>query len=93
MEIDPLPEDIRHYLRQHFQDVSDEPRQGDYYVFLMKLNSGDLRTLKVHRDLFIFSSLVPDYLRNHNLASQLQHEDVEIARPLGTDMARRAPAS
>lgn len=30
MEIDPLPEDVRQYLRRHFVDVKDEPAQGDY---------------------------------------------------------------
>jgi hypothetical protein len=40
MEIDPIPEDVREYLLQHFRDVKDEPSQGDCYVFSMKLPSG-----------------------------------------------------
>jgi hypothetical protein len=39
MEIDPIPEDVRQYLRQHFSDVKDELQQGDYYVFSMKTGS------------------------------------------------------
>jgi hypothetical protein len=35
VELDPIPGDVREYLRQHFQDVQDEAREGDYYVSLL----------------------------------------------------------
>jgi hypothetical protein len=66
MEIDPVPENIRQSLRQHFRDVKDEPSQGNYYVFSLKLPSGAPREMKVHRNLFIFSELVSAYLREHD---------------------------
>ncbi len=82
MSIDPLPEDIRVYLKAHFSDVEDEAPQGDYYVFSMKLPSGLLRRLKVHRAFFMFSGVVTQYLTENNLAEQLKRGDVEIVRPL-----------
>ena len=82
MEIDPLPEDVRQYLRLHFGDVKDEPAQGDYYVFSMRLQSGEPRELKVHRNLFAFSEVVTTYLAEHGLAGQLERGNVEIAEPL-----------
>lgn len=81
MEIDPIPEDIRQYLRQHFRDVQDEPSQGDYYVFSMKLLSGARRQMKVHRCFFLFPELVSAYLREHDLVAQLEHGNVEITKP------------
>jgi hypothetical protein len=57
MHIDPLPEDIRVYLKAHFTDVEDELQQGDYYVFGLKTTSGLPRRLKVHRHLFMFSGM------------------------------------
>jgi len=81
---DPIAEDIRNYLGEHFLDVTDEPAQGEYYVFSMKLPSGQLREMKVHRKILIFADLVPAYLREHDLVAQLQHGNVEIAEPLGS---------
>jgi hypothetical protein len=82
MEIDPVPEDVREYLRKHFRDVKDEPSQGDYYVFSMKLPSGEPRELKVHRNMFVFSEMISAYLREHDFAAQLERGNVEIAKPL-----------
>ncbi|MGA2269047.1 MAG: hypothetical protein ABSH44_11315 [Bryobacteraceae bacterium] len=58
MEIDPVPEDVREYLRKHFRDVKDKPSQGDHYVFSMKLRFGERRELKVHRNIFLFSEVI-----------------------------------
>lgn len=82
MERDPIPEDVRQFLTEHFTDVRDEPAQSDYYVFSLKTRTGQLRQLKVHQRLFIFSELVTRYLREHDLAVQLERGDVEIAEPL-----------
>ena len=49
MHIDPLPEDIRVYLKAHFTDVEDELQQGDYYVFGLKTTSGLPRRLKASK--------------------------------------------
>jgi|HubBroStandDraft_2_1064218.scaffolds.fasta_scaffold392670_1 hypothetical protein len=81
MEIDPIPEDVREFLRKHFRDVKDEPPQGDYYVFSMKLQSGELRELKVHRNLFVFSEVVSRYLEQFDFLAQLGRANVEIAEP------------
>jgi hypothetical protein len=81
MEIDPIPEDVRHHLRQHFSDVKDELPQGDYYVFSMKTGPGERRELKVHLELFMFSEVVTNYLRENNFAAQLERGNVEIAKP------------
>jgi hypothetical protein len=82
MEVDPIPEDVRQYLHQHFPNVKDEPSQGDYYAFSMKLPSGEPRELKVHRDIFIFSEMIAPYLQDHDFAAQLERGNVEIAKPL-----------
>jgi hypothetical protein len=85
MELDPIPEDVRQFLMKNFTDVRDEPPQGDYYVFSLKTSSGPLRHLKVHRSVFIYSEMVSDYLRNEDLAGQLERGDVEIAEPLSSE--------
>lgn len=90
MEIDPLPEDIRQFLRKHFHNVKDELPEGNFYVFSMKLTTGEIRELKVHRSIFTFSSLVPDYLRNHDIAGQLQRGNVEITKPLRNEAGSAA---
>lgn len=82
MEIDPIPNGVRQYLRQHFQAVKDELPQGEYYVFSIRLESGERRELKVHRNIFVFSESIPAYLRDHDFAGQLRRSDVEIAKPL-----------
>jgi hypothetical protein len=82
MEIDPIPEDVREFLRKHFRDVKDEPPQGDYYVFSMKLQSGEARELKVQRDLFFFSELVSRYLEQYDFLRQLESGNIEIVEPL-----------
>jgi hypothetical protein len=81
MEIDPIPEDIRAYLRKHFREVKDEQPQGHYYVFSLKSSSGQIRELKVHEQFFMYLNLVPDYLRDHDLAGQLERGNIEIAKP------------
>jgi hypothetical protein len=81
MELDPIPEDIRKYLREHFQEVTDEPPRGDSYIFSVTA-SGTRRELKVHRNFFTFSDLAPRYLREHDIARQLKHGDVSIVDPL-----------
>ncbi len=78
---DPIPEDIRIYLREHFSDVKDKPSEGHYYVFGLTSSSGQPRELKVHEYLFMYSNLVPDSLRDHDLADQLERGNVEIAKP------------
>lgn len=82
MDVDPIPEDVRQYLRGHFRDVKDEPSQGDYYVFTVRLDSGDRREIRVHRNVFVFSEMIPAYLRDNDLAGQLRQGNVEIAEPL-----------
>jgi hypothetical protein len=82
MEIDPLPEDVRQYLRQHFSEVNDELPQGDSYVFSMKLASGERREIKVHRELSEFSGVIAAYLNEHNFAARLERGNVEISEPL-----------
>ena len=82
LETDPIPEDVRQYLRQHFRDVKDEPSHGDYYVFSVKLASGEPRELKVHRNIFVFSEMIRAYLQDHDFAAQLERGNVEIAEPL-----------
>jgi hypothetical protein len=84
MDVDPIPEDVRQYLREHFRDVTDEPSAGDYYVFSMRLESGERRELKVHRNIFMFSEVVRAYLQQHDFVGQLQRGDVVIAKPLGS---------
>jgi hypothetical protein len=79
---DPIPGDVRQFLIANFTDVRDEPTEGDYYVFSLRTRTGQSRRLKVHRRLFIFSELVPTYLKQLDLADQLERGDVEIAQPL-----------
>jgi hypothetical protein len=79
-EADPIPEDVRRYLDQYFQEVKDELRQGDYYVFSLRLSSGEFRELKVHRMFFMFSESITDYLQKHDFAAQLERGNVEIAK-------------
>jgi hypothetical protein len=78
--LDPIPEDVRAYLREHFQNVHEESPEGDYYVFGVMV-SGSYRNLKVHRNFFMFADLVPRYLRDNDIAGQLQRGGVEIAEP------------
>ena len=80
MELDPIPEGIREYLREHFQEVCDEAPEGDYYVFSVDVQ-GTRRYVKVHRNLFMFAELVPRYLRENTIAAQLERGNVEIAEP------------
>lgn len=81
MELDPIPEDVRQFLISNFTDVRDEPRQGDRYVFSLKTSSGQLRQLKAHRNFFMYSEVVSQYLRNPDLVGQLENGDVEIVKP------------
>jgi len=83
MQIDPILRDISQYLEEAFGNVSEESPEGDYYV-LSVIVSGERRTLKVHRNLFIFADVVPGYLRNNDIAGQLERGNVEIAKPLHT---------
>ncbi|HEX3875348.1 MAG TPA: hypothetical protein VHW24_00070 [Bryobacteraceae bacterium] len=80
MEVDPLPEDVRQYLRQYFTDVRDGASEGDYYVFSVKSSSGKRRELKVHFKLFFYSELVTAYLHENGFAAQLERGNVEITR-------------
>jgi hypothetical protein len=80
MVLDPIPEDVRAYLRKHFLSVTDEASQGDYYVFSV-IASGTPRVLKVHRNFFIFSELAARYLQDQNIAGQLERGNIEIAKP------------
>ncbi len=73
--------EVRTYLLEHFQEVKDEPSQGDYYVFGV-IAHGIPREVKVHRNVFMFADLVPRYLRDHDIAQQLERGNVEIAEPL-----------
>lgn len=84
MEVDPIPEDVRRYLQEHFASVRDEPPEGNYYVFSMRLGSGERRELRVHRELFIFADLVPSYLQESDITAQLMKGNVVIAKPLRT---------
>jgi hypothetical protein len=81
-DADPIPEDVRAYLCERFRDVRDEAPQGNYYVFSLRLPSGQVRQLKVHEYLFMYSNGVPEFLREHDVASQLERGNVEIAKPL-----------
>jgi hypothetical protein len=81
MELDPIPEDIRKYLRERFHEVTDEPPQDDFYVFSV-IVSGTRRELKVHRNFFTFSDLASRYLREQDIARQLEHGNVSIIDPL-----------
>jgi hypothetical protein len=82
MELDPIPEDVRQFLIKNFKDVRDEPAQGDYYVFNLKTNSGEPRTLKVHRNFFIYSEMVTAYLQEHDFVGKLEYGNHEIAEPI-----------
>jgi hypothetical protein len=82
MQIDPIPEDVRQFLIENFVDVRDERPEGDYYVFSLKTSNAQPRTLKVHRNFFIYSEVVNDYLKTQDLAGQLERGNVEIAAPL-----------
>jgi hypothetical protein len=82
MDIDPILDDVRRYLREHFEQVDDQPSQGDYFVFGLTLLSGHRRQLKVHRDIFIFSESIPAYLRECDFAAQLELGDVQITEPV-----------
>jgi hypothetical protein len=84
MELDPIPEDVRQFLRNNFSDILDEPAQGDYYVFSLKTSSGPGRHLKVHRNVFIYSEMVSEYLRKYDFVGQLESGDAEIAQPLSS---------
>jgi hypothetical protein len=82
MELDPIPEDVRRFLIKNFKDVRDEPAEGDYYVFSLKTNSGQPRTLKVHRNFFIYSEVVTAFLQEHDFVGNLASGNQEIAEPL-----------
>jgi hypothetical protein len=45
--------------------------------------SGKRRTLKVHSYFFIFN-IAPNYLRDNDIAGQLQRGDIELYKPLGS---------
>jgi hypothetical protein len=82
MQPDPIPEDVRQFLTKNFKNVRDEPAQGDYYVFSMSATSGHPRTLKVHRNLFIYSEVVTAYLLEHDFVEKLEHGNQEITEPI-----------
>jgi hypothetical protein len=78
---DPLTDCVRTYLREHFGEVKDESPLGDYFVFSVKVD-GMPRELKVHRDLFVFADVIPEYLNSTDIARQLKTiGNVEIADP------------
>jgi hypothetical protein len=85
MELDPIHEDIRGFLVEHFTDVRDEvleggPSQADRYVFALKTSSGQARRLSVHRNFSTFPATVSDYLREIDVAGRLENGDVELCR-------------
>jgi hypothetical protein len=82
METDRIPEDVRQYLREHFTEVNDELPEKDYYVFSMRVQSGERRQLKVHRGMFVFAHTIPAFLREHDFAARLEQGNQEIAKPL-----------
>jgi len=80
MALDPIPEEVRLYLREHFQTVTDEPSTPDYYVFSVTVQ-GVRREITVHRNFFMFPDVVPGYLRDIDIARQLETGNVEICEP------------
>jgi hypothetical protein len=82
MELDPIPDEVRQFLVKTFADVRDEPAQGESYVFSLTTSSGQLRRLKVHRQMFVYSGVISAYLQDYNFAAQLERGDVEITKPL-----------
>lgn len=83
MQVDPIFSDVGQYPEEAFGNVTEERPEGDYYV-LSVIVCGERRTLKVHRNLFIFADVVPRYLQDNDIAGQLERGNVEIARPLHT---------
>jgi hypothetical protein len=78
MAVDPIPEDVRTYLREHFHDVTDEPSRPDRYVFGVTVK-GIPRKLKVDKSVFTFpADDVRNYLREFDVACQLESSDIEI---------------
>lgn len=75
----PIPEDFRQCLIKNFRDVRDEPMQGDYFVFSLKTNSGQPRTLRAHRNYFIYSKVVTAFLQK--LVGDLERGDVDLEEP------------
>ena len=82
MEIDAMLEGVRRYLREHFDEVKDEPPQGNSYVFSIKLPLGVPREFKVHRNMVTLSGCIPAYLQENNLAGQLEGSNVQITNLL-----------
>jgi hypothetical protein len=77
-----LLDPVFNYLRPRFQNVQEEEPEGDYLVVSLELQTGEKRSLKIHRYNFVYANVMADYLEKHDIASQLESGNVEIVKPL-----------
>ena len=76
---------ISNYLEPRFGSVQIEAPQGVYLVVSVRLRNGTKRWLEVHEDNLAYADLLPKYLEEYDIASQLQEGNVTITRPLHED--------
>ena len=70
------------YLEPRFGKVEIEAPEGVYLLMSVRLRNRTKRWLKVHEDNLAFADLLPKYLDEYDIVSQLQERDVMITRPL-----------
>ena len=72
---------VRAYLREHFTEVDDEPRDGDYYVIRVVVAPNVIKRVKIHYIRLAIDDL-PATVRKVGLAKQLiENGDVSFTFP------------